>query len=108
LRNDTGASALGGPAPLLSIVVIAYRNEDTILRAVASLLDQKAKHPYEVIVVASGGGRSAQLVRDRYPEVHVLEFVRRLLPGAARNVGVEKARGRFVSFLAANCLAEPG
>lgn len=94
--------------PAVSVVVMAYRNERTIVDAVRSVLTQETPEPIEVIVVTSGGDGAAQLVRDAFPDVTVVESPSRLLPGAARNAGVATASGEFVAFLAADCLAEPG
>lgn len=95
-------------APALTVVVMGYRNEATIEAAVASVLEQRAPEPVEVVVVTSGGDRSADVVRRAHPTVEVVESGAHLLPGGARNAGVEAARGGVVAFLAADCLAEPG
>ena len=94
--------------PVMSVVVFAYRNDRTILRAVGSLLDQDFDEPFEVIVVASGEGRTPELVRDRYPEVRIVESPVRLMPGGARNMGLEVACGDVVAFLEGDCVARPG
>ena len=94
--------------PALSVVVMGYRNETTISGAVLSVLQQERDEAIEVLVVTSGRDRSAEVVRDRYPAVSVIESANRLLPGAARNAGVRAARGEFVAFLAADCRAAPG
>jgi len=92
----------------LSVVVMGYRNEETIVAAVASVLGQQAPEPFEVVVVTSGGDASAARVRQAFPDLAVFESPERLLPGGARNAGVRMARGGIVAFLAADCLAEPG
>ena len=38
----------------LSVVVMGYRNRDTIVRAVRSVVDQASPGPFEVVVVTSG------------------------------------------------------
>jgi len=94
--------------PVLSAVVFAYRNEDTVVRAVASLVDQDFDEPYEVIVATSGGDRTADVVRQAHPQVRVVESSVRLMPGGARNLGMEVARGEIVAFLEGDCVARPG
>jgi len=88
--------------------VFGYRNESTILRAVRSLLDQEADDPFEIIVATSGGDRTAALVREAHPEVRVVESPTRLLPGGVRNLGSALARGQYIGFLEADCVARPG
>src|SRR5947209_10701873 len=94
--------------PPLSVVVMGYRNESTIVDAVASVVDEAAERGCEVIVVTSGGDSSRAKVAAAFPGVPVVESERRLLPGAARNAGVHATRGKHVAFLAADCIAEPG
>jgi len=95
-------------APVMTVVVFGYRNEATILRAVGSVLEQETDDPVEVVVATSGGDRSAELVRRRFPAVAVTESTVRLFPGGTRNRGVAMARGELVAFLEADCVAAPG
>lgn len=96
------------PPPAISVVVMGYRNEATIVDAVASLVGQEASEPFEVVVVTSGGDRSGDRVRAAFGHVRVVESPVRLMPGGARNAGVTATTGGVVAFLAADCLAEPG
>ena len=58
---------------------------------------------------ASGDDGSAELVRERFPDVVDLVHSRaRLLVGGARNLGVAASHGEVVAFLGADCVAEPG
>jgi len=94
--------------PVLSAIVMGYRNERTIVQSVASLLEQETEESFEVLVVTSGVDRSAELVRKHYPQLRVHDSPSRLMPGAARNIGVRLARGNVIAFLAGDCLASPG
>jgi peptidoglycan/xylan/chitin deacetylase (PgdA/CDA1 family) len=93
--------------PVLTAVVFGYRNEETILRAVRSLLEQETDEPFEVVVASSGGDGTGDLVRARYPEVRVAEWPTRLYPGGVRNLGIRMAQGEIVAFLEADCVACP-
>src|SRR5580698_769769 len=99
---DSTRSPDGTPA--LSAVVFGYHNEETILRAVGSLLDQDSDDPFEVIVATSGGDRTAALVHSAFPEVAIAESPTRLLPGGVRNLGARLATGEIVTFLEADCV----
>jgi peptidoglycan/xylan/chitin deacetylase (PgdA/CDA1 family) len=101
------ASSYGVP-PILSVIVSACDNEDTILRAVASVLDQDFEEPFEVLVATSSGDREAELVRRNHARVRVLGSPLRLMPGGLRNMGIEAARGEIVAFLDGDCVARPG
>src|SRR5579863_2908329 len=98
---DTTGAEDGRPA--LSCVVFGYHNEDTVLRAVRSLVQQQSDDPFEVIVATSGGDRTAARVREAYPNVKVVESPTRLLPGGVRNLGASLATGDTIGFLEADC-----
>jgi GT2 family glycosyltransferase len=87
-------------------VVLSYRNEDTVLGAVDSLLAQDVA--VEVVVSHSGGGPTPEMLRRLRPQVAVVASEHRRLPGAARNAGVRATTAPIVSFLAADCHALPG
>jgi glycosyltransferase involved in cell wall biosynthesis len=97
-----------GPAPALSAIVIARNDEQRIERAVRSVVEQECPEPFEVIVVASGTDGTAELVRERFPGVQVVHLGPVALPGAARNAGVLRARGEFVSFPGSHVELPPG
>ncbi len=84
--------------PVISAVIIARNDEETIARSVAAVVGQKCPEPFEVIVVASGTDRTAAIVRERFPTVGLIELDRPALPGEARNAGLRAARGKFISF----------
>jgi glycosyltransferase involved in cell wall biosynthesis len=95
------------PIGSISVIVLAYKNDDTIQAAVRSILDQDVETEVEVIVVASDV-REARDISSRLNGVTVIESTERLYPGAARNRGVAAARGDVIACLAADCVAEPG
>jgi glycosyltransferase involved in cell wall biosynthesis len=83
---------------MISAIVISRGDGARILPAVRSVVEQWCDEPFEVIVVVSGTGDAAALVRREFPEVTVVELVRPALPGEARNAGLRVARGDYVSF----------
>ena len=92
--------------PLVSVVMPAYNAQDTILDAINSALSQTWDR-LEVLVVDDGStDGTADVVRDRF---HDNERVRLfVLPhegrSAARNRGVQEARGDYFQFLDADDL----
>ena len=95
IANETVRRVAAGPgrARRLRGVVIARDDEAIIEAAVGAVVRQELDEPFEVIVVTSGTDRTAAIVRERFPSVHVVELDQPALPGAARNAGLRVARG---------------
>jgi glycosyltransferase involved in cell wall biosynthesis len=106
--GDVPDAAAIGDGHELSVVVLALGAPPTVVDAVRSLRTQQPEP--EIVVVASGAGseRVAGLLREAGLDVPVVSTSRRLLPGAARNVGIAATHGRWIAFLAADCIAAPG
>jgi glycosyltransferase involved in cell wall biosynthesis len=58
--------------------------------------------------VVSGTDRTAQIVRERFPQVRLVALAEPALPGAARNAGLAVARGEFISFPGSHVELLPG
>jgi glycosyltransferase involved in cell wall biosynthesis len=82
-----------------TVIVLSYqarRRIDTVLQA---LRRQDTDKSFEVLVVDSGTDGCDAYVREHYPEVSVVHSQVRLRPGAARNRGIDAAKGRVLAFL---------
>lgn len=77
-----------------------------LLAAVRSLAHQDTA--VEIVVISSGGGGASRALVEAGLEARVVELPERVLPGAARNRGIAVTSAPYVSFLAADCIAEPG
>jgi glycosyltransferase involved in cell wall biosynthesis len=95
-------------APTLSAIVIAQNDRAKIEAALEALLRQEVSEPFEVILVDSGKDGTAELVRERFPDVRVVHLPEPALPGRARNAGLKVARGRYVSFPGSHVVVTPG
>jgi glycosyltransferase involved in cell wall biosynthesis len=90
----------------LCVVVLSYRNEDTICVAIDSLLEQGEQ--LEIVVSHSGGGPTEAILEDYRAAIRMVVSPAQRLPGAARNAGVAASRAPYVAFLAGDCRALPG
>ena len=87
----------------LCSVVIATRNEGEMLRStVASVLDDTAYSPIEVVVVDDGSTDDSCLGLDGDDRVRIVRGHELGAPGA-RNLGAAHARGEYLVFLDAHC-----
>jgi glycosyltransferase involved in cell wall biosynthesis len=87
---------------------MSFRNEPGLIEAVQSLLDQQPQ-PDELVVVNTGGGGAAKkLAEAGLGYIPVIDEEEPGFAGRARNLGIKATRSRYVAFLAADCLAEPG
>jgi glycosyltransferase involved in cell wall biosynthesis len=91
----------------VSIVIPAYQAVGTIGDCLAALVPQCRRSAAEIIVVDSGTDGTAQLVAERFPQVVLVCCPVRQDPGAARNIGVSRARGTVIGFVDADCIAAP-
>lgn len=94
-------------APLASIVIPAYHSDATIADCLSSLRNQTFREFETIVVNSSPGDGTGSLVTSRFPEVRYEESSTRLLPHAARNRGVELARGGALVFTDPDCIAAP-
>ena len=100
---DPGAT---GPPQLVSVIVPVFDGERYLAEALDSVLAQDHR-PLEVIVVDDGStDRSAEVARS-FAGVEVIGLEENLGPAAARNAGLERATGSFITFLDADDLMVP-
>jgi len=92
----------------VSVVVPAFNCENTIERAVISLLNQDISANYEIVVVDDGSTDNTKAVVESINSSKV-RFVRQENMGAsgARRKGVIESRGEYVCFLDSDDIAVP-
>jgi glycosyltransferase involved in cell wall biosynthesis len=83
--------------PLVSVIIPVY-NGARFLRAALESVFAQTYRPIEVIVVDDGSADDSGVIAQSFPEVH---YIRQQNQGvaAARNNGIESARGDFFAFL---------
>ena len=89
--------------PLVSVIIPAYNAEPYLEETISSVLAQEYR-PIEIIVVDDGStDGTAGIVKRFGPSVRY-EFQPNSGAGAARNRGVDLAKGEFLSFIDADDL----
>lgn len=96
--------------PLVTVIVPAFRAAETIGHALASLQAQTYTHLQIIVVEDAGGDDTADIVRHLARDDTRLSLVRQPVNRgayAARNAGLERATGAFVTVHDADDWAHP-
>ena len=92
----------------LSIIIPHYNlSSQLVERCIGSIIGQKMpKESYEIIVVDDGSQNPPLWIEERFPQADIrLIQAQHEGPGAARNRGIDEARGRYIQFVDADdCL----
>jgi glycosyltransferase involved in cell wall biosynthesis len=90
-----------GSRSLVSVIIPTVDRPKLLDAALGSVAAQEMQADVEVVVVNDGGPSVAAVVRawnDVLP-VTLVELDRRAGPATARNVGIERADGKYIAFL---------
>ena len=89
---------------LVSVIIPVFNGERYLAEAIESVLSQTYR-PIEIIIVDDGSTDESARVAQQFPLSYC--FQPHSGPGAARNRGVDQARGEFLAFLDADDLWVP-
>ena len=94
---------------LFSVILPTFQRPDTLFRVLDALSRQQAPPPYEVIVVDDGSRDETPARLSAYQPSYPFRFFSQQNsgPAAARNRGIEQARGTYVLFLGDDTVPEP-
>ena len=89
---------------MVSLIITTYNYAHYIERAIRSALDQSlGNSEYEIIVVNDASTDATGQILDNYSDVvRVFNLSENMGLAGARNFGIRKARGQFVTFLDAD------
>lgn len=96
-------------APLVSVVIPSFNRAATIGKAIRSVLDQTWQN-FEIIIVDDASREPLDAVVQQFQDARLQLLVHPNNRGvsAARNTGIDAARGRFVAFLDSDDFWLPG
>jgi glycosyltransferase involved in cell wall biosynthesis len=85
--------------PLFSVVIPVYNRADVLVRALRSVLDQSCQD-FEIVVVDDGSADDPKSAADAFGDPRIRFFRQdNRGGGAARNAGIDLARGQLIAFL---------
>lgn len=87
----------------ISVIIPTFNAEATVDKAIRSVLEQDFA-PHEILIVddCSEDGTLERVRQFEDDRIEVIALEENVGPGAARNVGLERASGEFVAFLDAD------
>jgi GT2 family glycosyltransferase len=86
--------------PDLSVIIVNWNTRELLAKSLASVFVTIHKCSFEVIVVDNGStDGSSQMVREQFPEVHLIENQENLGFARANNQAIRQCRGDFVLLL---------
>lgn len=103
---STASTPSGGTPPLVSVIMPAYNAAPYIRDSVATVLGQDHRHLELIIVDDGSSDGTPELVEGLDPRITVLRQ-KNAGPAAARNLGLQTAKGDFIAFLDADDLWTP-
>ena len=84
--------------PEVSVIIPTYNRKEVLPRALNSVLSQEDT-AFEVLVIDDGStDKTDRLIAEKYPQVSYF-YQSNQGPAAARNRGLERARGKWIAFL---------
>ncbi len=94
-HDDTLASSAG---PLVSVILPVYNRAGCVARAIKSVLSQSYRH-FELLVINDGSTDGTRRVLDGFTPLITILDQPHTGAEAARNLGLDHARGEFVAFI---------
>jgi GT2 family glycosyltransferase len=91
---------INNDAPDLSIVLVCWNNKDYLEPCLNSLYGAGLHSSFDVLVVDNGSKDGSQaMLREKFPQVRIIQNDDNLGLGKASNQGIEASNGKFVLLL---------
>jgi len=92
-------------SPIVSVIIPFYEHVEWLSEAVDSVLNQTLTD-YEIIVINDGSKEDMTSFLKKYNDSIIYILKKNGGPASARNLGIEKARGKYLAFLDSDDLWE--
>lgn len=85
--------------PIVSIIIANWNGLKFLEKCLASLASQTYRN-FEIIIIDNGSNDgSVQFIRDKHPQVNILENKTNIGFASANNQGIKAARGKYIFLL---------
>jgi len=86
--------------PELSIIIVNYNTEKLLMSCLNSIYKNVSDLVFEIIVIDNNSNdSSAEMVKNDFPQIHLIESRKNLGFVKANNLGAQKARGKYILLL---------
>lgn len=82
----------------VSVIIPTYKRPEKLERLLKSLINQKTKYHYEIIVIDNGNDQKTEKICKVF-NVFYIKTESNIGPGEARNLGAKYANGRIFAFI---------
>lgn len=94
----------------ISVIMPCYNSAQTINQTLNSILEQKTKYNFEIVIIDDGSSdNTVDIVKrqmDSHPNIRLF-FQKHKFQAEARNLGIAKATGKYLMFSDADDLYRP-
>ena len=104
---DLGRARAARPEPLVSFIVVTWNSAQYIEACLMSIEGQSHPDVETVLVDNASSDDTVRIVREKFPDVQLVCNEGNVGFAEANNVGMRRARGRYVALLNPDALASP-
>jgi len=113
MQTETDRRGSSDPTPTVSVLVATRNHERTLGAMVEAVMGQTVEGGLELIVIDDGSGDGTPELLQRLAAGARWPLVQVRLPDSqgparARNLGLDRARGRFIAITDSDCVPAPG
>jgi glycosyltransferase involved in cell wall biosynthesis len=94
--------------PKVSVVIASHNAVGVIADCLAALQRQQVRQMVEVIVADSSTDGTADLIRQRFPDVRLFQFSSPLTLPQLRGAAIAEAGGELIAILDPHCIVDEG
>lgn len=91
----------------VDVVVVSFNTRELLERCLLAVRAQVGADVHAIVVDNASTDGSVELVRERFPEVELVELGENRGFGAANNIAFERCRGEFVLLLNSDAFLQP-